>query len=561
MKDHTLAIVKDIAKACKTNFSVNTFTLEHIADRENPDQFKTAWLCENLLTKFNNTAKYCDVNYDPLAAAISSFYASEDKCSIVNDRILSRSWVKIPILCDVILRTKAKIAKILGPFDTKEWFCELDQSSGASRGVKRSDASLPLKLAKPTCSYSMRYKVSKFFEFIEQSDVIIGIDEFGKYETVEKNSKTHRGIIVEPSMNMMFQKGIGSMIRKRLNKLPFINLNDQSVNAQRALQASISNLECTVDFKAASDTIAYETVRLLLPDDWFDALVECRTRQVLMPGCDTLHSLAKFSAMGNGYTFELETLIFYALAQSTEESVGTKTLVSQYGDDLICSAASYDAQLQVFDYMGFSINTEKTFTDGPFRESCGIHAFRGFDVTPFYIRRPINNPAELMLFLNNLRLWCDIGDLEMDDRFSWIWHKYMSYLPSSIRKTRVPHEYQNLGLIGPLSEHEFKIDGNYQTIYTYATRKRAKKVVVSRNHFASFKLEQAQRWLRGTHNLPSFFSNEKGSWKFVAHPYSLVHIGYKPHARRFVQTVMGDELKIVKRKVPSIVTTGKRPVS
>jgi hypothetical protein len=126
--------------------------------------------------------------------------------------------------------------------------------------------------------------------------------------TVAKNYKTNRTIAVEPCMNMYVQKGIGGLMRRRLKRAGF-DLNDQTRNQRLALIGSFSGTLATIDMSMASDTVSYELVRLLAPSDWFEALEQCRSPVGVLPD-GTRIWYHKFSSMGNGYTFELETAIF-----------------------------------------------------------------------------------------------------------------------------------------------------------------------------------------------------------------------------------------------------------
>ena len=71
--------------------------------------------------------------------------------------------------------------------------------------------------------------------------------------------------------------------------------------------------------------------------DWFELLDRFRTGSVTYR--DKIIKLNKFSSMGNSYTFELESLIFYSLAVATCSHLGIDPRdVSVYGDDVIIPA-------------------------------------------------------------------------------------------------------------------------------------------------------------------------------------------------------------------------------
>jgi hypothetical protein len=208
----------------------------------------------------------------------------------------------------------------------------------------------------------------------------------GRYETVPKSAKTDRSIIVEPRGNMFLQKGVGNFIRKRLGRSG-CDLNDQSTNQKLAAFAYDFKL-ATIDLEAASDSISYELVHLLLPVDWANYLSDLRSGSVLIDG--KYRRLEKFSSMGNGFTFELESLIFFALSESVVESVSPGLFSSVYGDDIIVPQECVPLLSIVFETLGFRVNTDKTFVEGNFFESCGRHYFQGRDVTPVYQKESLD---------------------------------------------------------------------------------------------------------------------------------------------------------------------------
>jgi hypothetical protein len=111
--------------------------------------------------------------------------------------------------------------------------------------------------------------------------------------------------------------------------------------------------------------------------------------------------------MGNGFTFELESLIFWALTRATfEASVikdrGDRRLCAVYGDDIICPQEMAWYLTTVLNYCGFSVNLDKSFYEGNFFESCGKHFFYGVDVTPVYQKERITDLASSIRAVNRL---------------------------------------------------------------------------------------------------------------------------------------------------------------
>jgi hypothetical protein len=58
-----------------------------------------------------------------------------------------------------------------------------------------------------------------------------------------------------------------------------------------------------------------------------------------------------------------------------------------YGDDIVCDNKTTSSLLSLLDQLGFSVNTDKSFTGtDAYRESCGGHYFDGHDVTFYQLK-------------------------------------------------------------------------------------------------------------------------------------------------------------------------------
>lgn len=121
--------------------------------------------------------------------------------------------------------------------------------------------------------------------------------------------------------------------------------------------------------------------------------------------------------MGNGFTFQLESLIFYAVAVCCAEylHIGTAD-VSAYGDDVVLPTACFGLFSEMVSFYGFRINEKKSHSSSLFRESCGAHFFSGKDVKPIYLKDRVESVPALYRLANavrrqahrrNLRLGCD----------------------------------------------------------------------------------------------------------------------------------------------------------
>lgn len=205
----------------------------------------------------------------------------------------------------------------------------------------------------------------------------------GKLAFVPKNAKTYRAVVVEPELNSMYQCGIGDYMAKRL-RFCGVDISDQRPNQRFAERGSLSNDIATLDLSSASDTVAYELIFALLPVDWALFLSQFRTGTIRYRGMSI--RLEKFSSMGNGFTFPLETIIFYALACACADEGDDLSLFNAYGDDIIVPTYAYDRLCELLNAVGFIPNRDKSFADGPFRESCGADYHTGFDIRPSYLK-------------------------------------------------------------------------------------------------------------------------------------------------------------------------------
>jgi len=327
---------------------------------------------------------------DTEQVAWESFQSSEEKCRLTNERF--RTYLPEWDVSGVLYTAQRKIARILGVCPD---LSSLDFSfgPGANTSVRSREANIRVKLSRrASCSESMVPILGEFIKefplwhqyFADNNpevDVVPGTLSF-----VPKTSLTDRAIVVEPSFNGVFQRGIGKEIRRRLKRAG-LDLNTQENNRYGAFLGSVDGYLSTVDLSAASDTISYGLVLDLIPAPWFELLDQSRSGSVTYKKSDPIR-LEKFSSMGNGYTFELESLIFWTLSLSVCEQIGLGTdHVVAFGDDIIIPSAAIPLLERVFTYCGFEINSKKSYWGGsPFRESCGVDYFRGIDIRPFYLK-------------------------------------------------------------------------------------------------------------------------------------------------------------------------------
>lgn len=361
--------------------------------------------------------------------AMDKFAIAEGQCRETNHRLLQEFRLLGSAELDpVVSRAQRKIAKVLGPFNWDDCSPYFKHGSGATtrltrrfgdtyykfRGIpdstKESEtlSRIAISLVKPW--HQAEPNTTKVFwsedgtlaTEVQWPDLRIVIGN--RITTVPKTAKTDRVIAKEPCMNMYIQQGIGKVIRKRLRKAG-INLNDQGRNQSLSQIGSHDGSLATIDLSNASDTISIETVRILLPPDWFEPMNMVRSHYGVNSDGSVIR-YQKFSTMGNGFTFELESLLFWALCSAEVDlHGGGDKRIGVYGDDLIVSTSVYEPLTYTLMRFGFTTNPKKSYATGPFRESCGKHWFMGRDVTPFYIREGVTDITRQLLVTNNVRRW------------------------------------------------------------------------------------------------------------------------------------------------------------
>lgn len=265
---------------------------------------------------------------------------------------------------------------------------------------------------------------------------IVSEQEPNRLGFVPKKTDVSRTIGVELNGQVILQQCMGRLIRKRL-KFFGLNLNTQSRNQHLARLAKTFGL-ATIDVENASNTLSIETVRSLIPRDWFCVLDAMRAKR----GANKKHNYTKhysmFSSMGNGFTFELESLIFYAIAVCVSRRITgkfDKQQVAVYGDDIIVPKECFDPMQVMLRVYGFRVNVEKSFSEGLFFESCGADFFDSVAVRPYYVRRHVRTVRDAYFLCNSLLFKC----IKAQDNFL-----FSAYL---ILWQLIPNDHK---LLGPL---------------------------------------------------------------------------------------------------------------
>lgn len=438
---------------------------------ESADSFKSDYVAISFLKKYVGLP----TGIDTKAVAEDAFLVCEARCSETNARLLSyEEGTSLPPdgFNDFVYRCRQEILRILGPAPRIE---DLEPRFGPGATSANRGSSITI-MDKLSClpeltrdAYWCNRMLNRYFPSWHEAIAevhpksVVGrvnvVDDFGnvvtsrrgfiapklvrgnRFTTVPKNAKTDRGICVEPHLNASFQMAVGKKIRDRLSRVGIHLDNAQEVHGSLARLGSLDGSLATIDLSAASDTISYEIVKLLFPEDWFYLLASLRSPETFFRG-DWV-ALEKFSSQGNGFTFEMETLLFYAMsltAMKTCQANPTLTNCRAYGDDLIIASHAAPTLVQFLNWSGFVTNADKTFISGPFRESCGQDYFLGHMVRPFFLKEELNEVHNWFSLANGIRRMGCSNDPDgvWDPRYLRAWLECISHIPSQFRRARGP---------------------------------------------------------------------------------------------------------------------------
>jgi hypothetical protein len=226
---------------------------------------------------------------------------------------------------------------------------------------------------------------------------------------VPKTLKSPRIIAIEPCCMQFVQQGIRDVLYRTIEShwmtSGHVNFTDQSINQRLAVDGSSTGQLATIDLSDASDRVPLSLALEMFRSnpDLQDAINACRSTRAELPDGRIIGPLGKFASMGSALCFPIEAMYFYTLCVMALLRVHNLPVtysncfrvsreVYVYGDDIIVPSSN---AMTVLDYLrkyNCKVNTNKTFVSGSFRESCGVDAYCGYEVTPTYLRqvRPKN---------------------------------------------------------------------------------------------------------------------------------------------------------------------------
>lgn len=216
---------------------------------------------------------------------------------------------------------------------------------------------------------------------------------------VPKTVGKARGICIEENESQWLQQALAKGLRTHVAGNRYlrghVEFNDQGINRDLALQASLDQENATIDMSEASDRIPKDLVSWVSQDcvELHNALMCLSTRTIesspqVTEGPMYLR-LNKYAPMGSGLCFPVMGLMHYYLIQAIVMRYHGFLMTDfyVYGDDIILPSKYAASVFEHLPKFGMKLNCTKSFVRSKFRESCGIHAYSGVDVTPIFFRK------------------------------------------------------------------------------------------------------------------------------------------------------------------------------
>jgi len=319
----------------------------------------------------------------------------------------SRFTRELSIVLGVLDRVSGILTASLGAYSPSDWRFKhgpgaVAEYTGTANKYAWRNWSNTLEAEFPFADYAF-HSYSAWAKRSDDHPVVGSEEPASRLIAVPKSYSKPRLIAAEPSANQWCQQNIWHyfMERSRASWIAlFVHFGDQTVNRKLARGASSDGRLATVDLSAASDRVSTSVVAAVFRANpgLLRALRSSRTRsvtQTLSARAPEVIWLNKFCTMGSACTFPVESLIFLAVAVScvlvtrglnaTNKNIESlRGTISIYGDDIIVPVESRELLISLLEVLYFKVNPDKSFWEGNFRESCGIDAFRGVDVTPAY---------------------------------------------------------------------------------------------------------------------------------------------------------------------------------
>jgi hypothetical protein len=373
--------------------------------------FKAEALKKSLLKKYVPPGKKAEFH----TAALASFCALNDKVKdfVIADSFLTSrlflEWKRI--INDAIYSGPLQSSRITLAGAFANGHCGPGASLGADNCTffwkmfnSHITTTSPFLYEHYLRSLSPRWSLAESYR---QQDFSVKVVPGSKLASVPKDRTKNRTTCTEPILNMFYQLGVKDQIESILKSKFNIDLaTQQDINRALARIGSISGALATEDLKDASDSISVVLCQHLLPPAIMRLLQYIRSPRTHVG--KELVELHMISTMGNGFTFALMTMLFAALVKAIYNLSDVKAEnginYGVFGDDIIIATEHVETLNTALSSAGFTVNESKSYTTGPFRESCGGDFYSGHDVRGVYIKE-FTHETHCYSAFNRLHFW------------------------------------------------------------------------------------------------------------------------------------------------------------
>ena len=262
----------------------------------------------------------------------------------------------------------------------------------------------------------------------------------------------------------------------------------------------------TIDLSSASDSMSLSLVKEFFPRQVVYWLELTRSPiAILQDGSEV--ELHMVSSMGNAFTFPLQTLFFLSLVYGAYRvhnlpwtrpygnpvkdpsrcmSLGNYAV---FGDDIIVDSKAYNLVTRLLNLCGFSVNVDKSFNEGLFRESCGRDYYDGHDVRGVYIKT-LSDDCDRYSVINRLNYWSAKHCIPLPN--------VISYLLKGLRLMPVPFDEMETSGVRVAEQHLRK-----KTIHKHNNSTMYRYMHIEEHSISVSDVESRPPKLRGWINNPS----------------------------------------------------------
>jgi hypothetical protein len=325
-------------------------------------------------------------------------------------------------ICDDL----AQLRSIIG------WLIEVDEFDLPGKHGPGSTASKAKTIKEKNAIFRHSIQSSQLTPYAAIEDALPPLDAppDARYIEVFKDCKSVRPITAEDAAMQYSQQSLKMKLYHTTDfsdDLPirhFVKYSDQMRSRARTLFGSKFRRDdsspATIDLSNASDYLSLELVINLFQGNLLHQLCSGRSWGADVKGQRV--EFGMYAGMGSALTFPVQTLVFSAIAiLATIKSLHAKEdkspfnfdlcksdyldmdgfrhvykkygrSIQIYGDDIIVPEIAVSETILLLGKLGLRVNVAKSFKgDDGVRESCGMFALGGEDITPLRFRIPVVN--------------------------------------------------------------------------------------------------------------------------------------------------------------------------